>query len=228
MIFWKKTQLSQPPSRLRCDDHRIIVEKDGKTSILTPSELERTFHIDYLSHIAFPLLTDFSAIIRKIAKYHTKGFLDQKQLWLGAYFQKEIQDPIVPPVRLRWIDEKIGWGVFAEEDLKTMTYIGEYAGIVRRKKKSDTKNAYCFQYSIVNGESTKYTIDAQDQGGIVRFINHSKTPNLMSDLATYQNLSHVVIFTSRLIKKGEQLCYNYGSDYWKSRTPPQAIDPSRN
>lgn len=221
MIFWKKTAVCEVPCRTICDHHRIIVEKNEKTSILSPAEFEKAFGIVYLPHIEFPLLTDFFSITRKIAKHHKNGLLEQKQLWLGTYFQKEIQTPSVPPVRLRWIDETIGWGVFAEQDLKPMHYIGEYAGVVRRKKRSDAKNAYCFQYSFINEESTRYTIDALDQGGIVRFINHSRTPNLMSALATYQNLSHIVIFASRVIKKGEQLCYDYGSDYWKKRTPPQ-------
>jgi hypothetical protein len=221
MIFWKKTPVAEAPRRTICDHHRIIVEKDEKTSILTPAQFEKAFGIVYLPHIEFPLSTDFAAISQKISKYRNKGMLDQKQLWLGAYFQKEIQEPFVPPVRLRWIDETFGWGVFAEQDLKPMDYIGEYGGIVRRKKRSDAKNAYCFQYSIISGDSTRYTIDALDQGGVVRFINHSANHNLMSELATHQNLSHIVLFVSRLIKKGEQLCYNYGPDYWKRRTPPQ-------
>jgi hypothetical protein len=152
MIFWKKTPVAEAPRRTICDHHRIIVEKDEKTSILTPAQFEKAFGVVYLPHIEFPLSTDFAAISQKINKYRNKGLLDQKQLWLGAYFQKEIQEPFVPPVRLRWIEE---------------------------------------------------------------------TFNLMSELATHQNLSHIVLFVSRLIKKGEQLCYNYGPDYWKRRTPPQ-------
>jgi len=220
MIFGKKHP-SDPPCRPIFDHHRIIVEKNEKTSILSPKELEKAFGIVYLPHLEFPRLTDFFAVSKKIAKFHKKGFLDQKQLWLGAYFQKEIQTPTIPQVRLRWINENMGWGLFAEQEMKPMDYIGEYAGIVRRKKRSDAKNAYCFQYAFINGESTHYTIDAQDHGGIVRFINHSASPNLMTALATFQNLSHIVIFVSRSVKKGEQLCYDYGSDYWRKRTPPQ-------
>jgi hypothetical protein len=221
MIFWKKTTAQDLPSRSVYDHHRILVEKDSKISSLSPSELQKNFGIVYLPNLAFPCMSDFDAICRKVAKYRKKGFLDQKQLWLGAYFQKEIEECAMAPVRLRWIDNHVGWGVFAEEDLKPMRYIGEYAGNVRRKKRSDVHNAYCFQYAIVEDESTPYTIDALDQGGIVRFINHSSSPNLMSALATKQNLCHIVLFASRLIRKGEQLCYNYGPDYWKKRIPPQ-------
>ncbi len=204
-----------------CDHHRIIVERDDKSSVLTPAEFEAAFGLVYLPRIEFAHWKDFVAISRKIGKFCNKGMLDQKQLALGDYFKKEIQEPTVPPVRLRWIDETFGWGVFAEQDLKPMDYIGEYGGIVRRKKKSDLKNAYCFEYSIVKEVYTHYAIDALNHGAITRFINHSLTPNLMSDLAVYQNLSHTIFYVSRLIKKGEQLCINYGPDYWKIRTPPQ-------
>ena len=223
MIFWNKNPAIEQPRRINCAHHRIIVENSEKTSILSPAEFEKAFKIVYLPHIEFPRWADFVAISRKTLKYRKKGLLDQKQLWLGAYFQKELQMPPAVGVRLRWIDDTLGWGVFAEQDLMPMHYIGEYAGIVRRKKRSDAKNAYCFEYSIVSDESTRYTIDAMDQGGIVRFINHSSTPNLTSALATYQNLSHIVIFARRLIKKGEQLCYDYGPAYWSKRTLPQKL-----
>ena len=224
MIFWNKKPSFEAPRSIDFSHHRIIVEKNEKTSTLSISELEQAFKIRYLPNLEIPRQTDFFCISQKTLKYRKKGFLDQKQIWLGAYFQKELQMPPNVPVRLRWIDDTIGWGVFAEQDLKPMHYIGEYAGIVRRKKRSDAKNAYCFEYSIVNDESTRYTIDAMDQGAIVRFINHSPTPNLMSTLATYQNLSHVVIFVSRLIKKGEQLCYDYGSAYWSKRGQPRKFE----
>jgi|GEM_PF-1025918 len=205
------------------DHHRIVVEKNEKISVLSPSEMEALFQIIYLPCIQFQKSKEFISLYRKTEKYHKKGLLEQRQLWLGSYFRKEIQFPSIPPIRLRWIDDKIGWGVFAEQDLSSMQYIGEYAGIVRRKKRADSKNAYCFQYSLISGESSHYTIDALNHGGIVRFINHSSRPNLMSALATHQNFSHIVIFAARPIKKGEQLCYDYGPDYWKRRLPPQEL-----
>lgn len=222
MIFWKKTSVPAP-HKVQFDDHRIIVEKNGKTAVLSPFEIEELFHIAYHPGIQFIKSKDLTSVYRKTEKFHKKGFLEQRQLWLGTYFEKDIHFPKIPPVRLRWIDNEIGWGVFAEQDLPTMRYIGEYAGIVRHKKRADSKNAYCFQYSLISGESTNYTIDALNQGGIVRFINHSSSPNLMSALATAHNLSHIVIFATRPIKKGEQLCYDYGPDYWKKRLPPREI-----
>ena len=221
----REKRLLEPhaPATRNWEHHRFVVVREGIEELLTASALERRFSIKYNPQIEFAAKKDFVKIERKVLKYRMKQYLEREQIWLGAYFKKEILDPAVPPVELRWIDETIGWGVFAARDLPAMHYIGEYAGLVRGKKSADSKNAYCFQYTVVQGETTRLTIDAKDQGGIVRFINHSDTPNLDSSLATIENLSHVVLYTLRPIKKGEQLCYSYGPDYWKKRGKPKKL-----
>jgi uncharacterized protein len=205
------------------DHHRILVEKEGETLLASPQQLEQLIGITYLPQLVFLRESDFDTICGKVEKFRKKEWFDPNQIWLGAYFRKEIQTSVLPPVRLRWIDSTLGWGVFAEQDLKPMTYIGEYSGLIRKRTRSDDKNAYCFQYSIINGESTAYNIDAFDRGGLVRFINHSSKPNLKSALANSESLTHVVLFVSRPVRKGEQLCYDYGPDYWKKRKPPAEL-----
>lgn len=223
LFSWKNPPIAAPPVLQRYGHHRIQVEKNSERKELSLPEIENNLGILYVPQLDFQKQTDFFWISRKIARFHERGGLDRKQLWLGAYFQKEILTPAIPLVYLRWMDDAIGWGVFAMQDLKPMTYIGEYAGQVRRKCRSDSKNAYCFQYSIISGEPTRFTIDARNQGGLSRFINHSGTPNLASALATCQNLSHIILFTIRSIRQGEQLCYDYGPDYWAKRCKPKVL-----
>ena len=223
MFFWKKKQSPEIPPAISYDHHRICVEKGGETKVLSPKQFEQEFAVRYNPRLDFCARRDFFTIYRKAARDREKGILSARQLWLGTYFQQELDAPAVPPVRLRWIDDALGWGVFAERDLSPMTYIGEYAGQVRRKKRADRRNAYCFQYAIADGEATSYTIDAFAQGGIVRFINHSESANLMSALAIHQNIPHIVLFVSRKVLKGQQLCFDYGSDYWKKRPKPRQL-----
>lgn len=154
------------------------------------------------------------------AKLHKKGEMTLEQIWLGRYFQKEILSQKMPDVEVRWIDPILGWGVFALRDFKKMEFIAEYTGKVRKRGRGDTKNSYCFEYIIAPGYKTPYTIDAMEQGGLSRYINHSSTPNLLSALATFDHISHVVLYTKEPIAKGTQLCYDYGPDYWSKRTPP--------
>ncbi len=221
--FFSKSSERFPPPKPKINHLSFLVEKDGEEKHLSVKELENQFKISYAPALDFAKLSHFHKLTRKTAKFHRKGYLDDEQIWLGTYFQEEILSAPLPPVRLRWIDSDLGWGVFADKDLNPMEYIGEYAGLVRCKKRSDSKNSYCFEMSIAPGERTRYTIDALDQGGISRFINHSSIPNLSSALATVRDLSHVVLFVSKFVSKGEQLCYDYGADYWKRRTQPKHL-----
>jgi SET domain-containing protein len=144
----------------------------------------------------------------------------REALWLGAYFQKEIREGKESDVAIRWIDTTLGWGVFALRDFRKMEYIAEYAGRVRRRKWwGEGKNGYCFEYLA----NPFYTIDALEEGGIGRYINHSANGNLESGSAIVDEVSHIVFYTRRAIAKGEQLCYDYGPDYWADRPGPMPI-----
>lgn len=162
-------------------------------------------------------------IRNKIEKLYRKGELTRQQLWFGSYFKKEMESPFIPDVELRYIDSTFGYGVFAARDFAKYEFIAEYSGLVRKSRRSDKTNAYCFEYTLANGVKTPYTIDAEIQGGIGRMVNHSQNPNLQSSLATIDFLNHIILITSRPIKKGEQLCYDYGDDYWAHREKPILI-----
>lgn len=165
-------------------------------------------------------MLEFSSakILRKVLKNRR---FTREQIWLGRYFQNEILKRHEPEVSVRWIDGEIGWGIFAERNFSKMEFIAEYSGLVRKRKKGDDKNAYCFEYPLVSGEWSPYLIDAETEGGLSRLINHSDKPNLTSALATIENVNHIVLYTNQSVSKGEQLCYNYGPDYWKHRKAPR-------
>ncbi|MCL4419524.1 SET domain-containing protein-lysine N-methyltransferase [Patescibacteria group bacterium] len=159
-------------------------------------------------------------IRKKIEKLYKKGELTRQQLWFGAYFRKEIESLFIPDIEIRYIPSILGYGIFATRDFAKMEFIAQYSGIVRKARRSDRTNAYCFEYTLANGVKTPFTIDAQDQGGIGRLINHSEIPNLQSSLATIDFINYIILITSRPVKKGEQLCYDYGDDYWSHREKP--------
>lgn len=64
-------------------------------------------------------------------------------------------------------------------------------------------------------------IDAQDSGNHTRFINHSFKPNLEPVSVYFHGLIHIIIYASKTIASGAQLCYDYGEDYWKKRGKPK-------
>ncbi len=202
------------------------IEKHGIASNLSLAELEEQFGFRYVPKIQFANPSIFLKCVKKTEKLQQKGALDFEQKWLGAYFRNELQKtPLIETISsfttISWIGEDIGWGLIAQRDISRMQYIGEYTGFFRKRIRLDVKNSYCFGYSISPEEETPYVIDARDQGGLVRLINHSSKPNLASALATVDHFSHVIFFANRNISKGEQLSYDYGEDYWKLRSRPK-------
>ncbi len=196
----------------------MIFEKEERQ--LSLEEFERFTGAKWVPGLDFDNFNIFSSLAKEGLKLHKKGEMTREQLWLGRYFQKEILNEYAPDVAIRWIDSSLGWGVFALRDFKKMEFIAEYVGKVRKRKKTDVKNAYCFEYLLVQGTRSPYTIDALEQGGVARYLNHSSAPNLNSSLATLENISRVILYTKESIAKGTQLCYDYGPDYWAKRTAP--------
>lgn len=199
----------------------MIIEKEG--SLLSLQEFEKLTGARWAPTLDFDEYTIPTSLAKQGAKLHKKGEMTLEQMWLGSYYQKEILSPHPPDVAIRWIDPYLGWGVFANRNFRKREFIAEYVGKVRKRKRQDSKNAYCFEYVLVQGEKTPYTIDALEQGGVARYINHSANPNLIAALATFENISHVILYTKEAVAKGAQLCYDYGPDYWSKRLPPLPI-----
>lgn len=219
MFFRKK----KPLPLLSRPDVLLRVDRGNGEETIASSEFEKWTGAAFIPQLDLGDFSTLSDIAKRTQKLYKKGELTREQLWLGSYFRKEILQPPVPDVVLRHIGPEVGWGVFAARGLKKMTYIAEYSGKLRKRRRSDRTNAYCFEYVSAQGHRTPYTIDALDQGGISRYINHSEKPNLLSALATIDFISHVILIVNEPIPKGAQLTYDYGSDYWAHRPKPVAF-----
>lgn len=205
-----KYSISAPPI---CKEDKILAQ--------TPKEYEKLLQIRYLPSLIFDQYKILAYITNKCQKALKRNDITTNQRWLGCYFNKEITEYLVPDISVRWIDDLIGYGVFAEKDLPIKTYIGEYAGRLRKSKgRADNRNSYCFEYLIGAEKETAYTIDAQDEGNYTRFLNHSNTGNCDPSLIYHNLIMKVVFYTNKAVKKGEELTYDYGSDYWAMREEP--------
>jgi hypothetical protein len=193
---------------------RIRIEKGGEERLLTTREFEALVGAAFIPTLDFESFSVLQDIVERTKKMHKKGELLRERRWLGKLFRKEVESLFFPDVVVRWIDDSIGWGVFAGKAFKEMEYITEYSGKVRKYERRDNKNTYTLHYI------TSYIIDAQNQGGFGRFINHSSQPNLLLTLATVDSIEHAILITTRAIEKGEQIVYNYGPDYWRHRKKP--------
>jgi hypothetical protein len=110
---------------------------------------------------------------------------------------------------------RTGLGLFATKPIKKGAKIVRYFGplLDSRKKKDDAiENKYLFE---LNG---RWTIDGSVRENIARYINHACKPNAESDVSARKR--KVVIRAIKNIEPGEEINYDYGTDYFKAYLKP--------
>ncbi len=176
----------------------------------------------FLSQIAFESEQEQEEIrLRGLAKLE-RGEMTPKSLKLGQEFKNKITAAYIPHVSVQKIDDEVGYGLFAEEELAPGCYAGEYTGIVRKNDRRyfEPLNNYCYEYPVPDPIGRSYVIDATS-GNLTRFINHSYNPNLQPIHVFFDGFYHLIFLTKVRIPKGTQLSYDYGTNYWYLRQPPK-------
>ena len=110
---------------------------------------------------------------------------------------------------------RTGLGLFATKPIKKGTKIIRYFGplLDTRKKKDDAiENKYLFELN------DRWTIDGSVRKNIARYINHSCKPNAESDVKPRKR--KVFIRAIKNIEPGEEINYDYGTDYFKAYLKP--------
>ncbi|NGX51596.1 MAG: hypothetical protein K1060chlam2_01468 [Chlamydiae bacterium] len=186
-------------------------------------EFEKRVGIKYLDSLIFERPEYREKLIKKSQKRIRRPHLKQMNSWTLALHQKAMERPREDLYYIRWISGYFGYGVFAAQDIPALCYVGEYLGLVRKKRFGKFRfNDYVFGYVAADRE-TPYIIDAKEQGNFARFINHSDEPNLTSRWVVKDGLTHIILFANKLIPKDSQLTYDYGEYYWRSRSSPSLI-----
>jgi hypothetical protein len=110
---------------------------------------------------------------------------------------------------------RTGLGLFATKPIKKGTKIIRYFGPLLdcRKKKDDAiENKYLFELN------NRWTIDGSVRANIARYINHACKPNAESDVRPRKR--KVFIRAIKNIEPGEEINYDYGTDYFKAYLKP--------
>jgi uncharacterized protein len=110
---------------------------------------------------------------------------------------------------------RTGLGLFATKPIKKGAKIVRYFGPILdcRKKKDDAiENKYLFELN------NRWTIDGSVRENIARYINHACKPNAESDVRPRKR--KVIIRAIKNIEPGEEINYDYGTDYFKAYLKP--------
>src|SRR6201997_3448954 len=108
-----------------------------------------------------------------------------------------------------------GLGLFATKRIKKGTRIIRYFGplLDSKKKKDDAiENKYLFELT------NRWTIDGSIRENVARYINHACRPNAESDVKPRKR--KVYIRAIKNIEPGEEINYDYGTDYFKAYLKP--------
>jgi uncharacterized protein len=110
---------------------------------------------------------------------------------------------------------RTGLGLFATKRIKKGTRIVRYRGPLLdcKKKKDDAiENKYLFQLN------DRWTIDGSVRANVARYINHACKPNAESEVRPRKR--KVFIRAIKNIEPGEEINYDYGTEYFKAYLKP--------
>jgi hypothetical protein len=110
---------------------------------------------------------------------------------------------------------RTGLGLFATKPIKKGTRIIRYFGPLLdcNKEEDDAiENKYLFQLT------NRWTIDGSVRENVARYINHSCKPNAESDVKPRKR--KIYIRAIKNIEPGEEINYDYGTDYFKEYLKP--------
>jgi uncharacterized protein len=106
---------------------------------------------------------------------------------------------------------RTGRGMFAGQKIPRGSCIIEYTGKKATKKQMKENTG---KYLFWTGRGTM--IDGYITRNNARFINHSCAPNCEIDIKNRR----VYIFARRSIKEGEELTYDYGTEFFEAHIKP--------
>jgi len=110
---------------------------------------------------------------------------------------------------------RTGLGLFATKPIRKGTRIIRYFGPLldcNKEEQDAIENKYLFQLT------NRWTIDGAVRENIARYINHSCRPNAESDVKPIKR--KVFIVAIKNIEPGEEINYDYGTDYFKAYLKP--------
>lgn len=197
-------------------------------------DFKPVFKINYLKHNK---ITDKRLLrwnIKEDAEYSINpGLNDRLEEKYGSLIDKGYHADMY----VGWINNTVGYGAYAEQDIKKGDMVIEYVGIVEEDTPFDEDNLYLWDYPTImyktkpgNKRRTKikFCINAEKSGNMARFINHSlrKYQNVGIQIVPRKKYWHVIYVAKKDIKKGQQLLTYYGLEYWRDRKiVPAVIHP---
>ena len=139
---------------------------------------------------------------------------------LDARYGEEIEKGQMAPLYIQKINDQIGYGLFAAENLKKGDFIGEYTGVIRVSEEltetfedGSYETDFSWDYPDETGD-TALEINGRLEGNELRFANHDRNYNLDVEHTLHKGQWLIFFVARRDIIADEQLFVSYGDEYW--------------
>ncbi|MCH9612504.1 MAG: hypothetical protein S4CHLAM102_09950 [Chlamydiia bacterium] len=179
---------------------------------ISVSEMMEKVEYTHSRHLVFESPQLFEHIVQEIQK-------EAPPLSAREYHEATLLSQ-TPAMKVAWISDEIGYGLFAAESIEEGAFICEYTGLVRKNDRRDFLNGFLCQYPVCDDIGRNYVIDARPIGHFARFANHSKNPNCKQVTLFDGMLYHIVLIATRRIEPSDEIRFNYGQGYWNLRGAP--------
>ncbi|MBI2352744.1 SET domain-containing protein-lysine N-methyltransferase [Candidatus Dependentiae bacterium] len=122
----------------------------------------------------------------------------------------------LPKLCVKKVDGRMGYGVVALQDIAPGTLIRAYSGIIEQTLEF---KEYGTIFKNFGHAKASLIVNAEKEGNESRFFNHSYAPNCQGCFVVDAKSGKVQFWIQALhpIYFGEEICWNYGSGYWKSK-----------
>ena len=136
----------------------------------------------------------------------------EKESYANMINYKWKKETLNPELYILYINDKVGYGLFANQNFGIGDFIREYCGTVTSKREECSKY-YCYDYF---DDKSNIIIAPRKTGNELQFANHSEYPNVdWKTIIGNDNKYHVIFVAIKNIEKDEQILVDYGENYWK-------------
>lgn len=189
---------------------------------ISRDELKLVTGVDFGSHLLFKSPLVLEEVCALTLRVIASKALSKRDYELSELHKDWIHEGKSAAIEIHWISERIGYGAFAGEDFQAGTYITEYNGCLLAYNRA-LFNTYCFEYPAYGWNHPLFMVDAEKYGGYARYINHSTDGNLEPLALLADGILHIILIAKKPIQKGDQLLYDYGAEYWRTKLAPDPL-----
>ena len=157
-----------------------------------------------------------------ILKPNIAKLLKNPSVYLELYekYRDDIKYNKFAPMCVAYINDDVGFGVFATAPIKKDDFIGVYTGVVKAKNGTDD-STYTWEHpgDPLNSK-IKLECDGTYAGNELRYVNHSFAANVKKIDVLCNNRWYLCYIAQEDIEPGEQILVSYGMAYWTTTKRP--------